>query len=337
MRRTAEHGRSTDGAPGSGRAGTEQPAKPPGSGKLGVLFGGKGLPYLLILPAVVFELFVHVIPMIAGVTVSFFELTQFYVRNWASAPFAGLNNFRSGLDIGGPIGGALLQSFAVTALYTVVVIGLSWLLGISAALLLNGELRGRSLFRTLFLIPYALPVYVSVLAWQFMLQQQTGSVNALLVDNLGVLSERPFWLIGENAFWGLVLTSVWRLWPFAFLMLLAGLQTIPRELHEAAATDGASKWRQFRTITLPLLKPVNLVLLLVLFLWTFNEFNTPFVLFGPAPPEWANLISLHIYVNSFVNWNFGLGAAMSVVLLLLLLVVSVVYIRLFRVGSEGDA
>lgn len=323
-------------------AGREQQSqRPPGKGdgrqKLGRLFSKKGLPYLLILPAVVFELFIHIIPMLAGVAVSFFGITQFYIRNWANAPFVGLANFRAAIDFGGPVGGALLQSVTVTALYTVLVIGVSWFLGISAALLLNGEIRARSMFRTLFLIPYALPVYVAVLAWQFMLQQQSGSVNTLLVDNLGLLAERPFWLIGENAFWSLAMTSIWRLWPFAFLMLLAGLQTIPRELYEAAAIDGASKWKQFRTITLPLLKPVNAVLLLVLFLWTFNEFNTPFVLFGQAPPEWANLISLHIYQNSFVNWNFGLGAAMSVLLLLLLLVISVVYIRVFRVGGEDDA
>jgi multiple sugar transport system permease protein len=133
------------------------------------------------------------------------------------------------------------------------------------------------------------------------------------------------------------MTSLWRSWPFAFLMLLAGLQSIPAQLYEAASIDGASRWRRFRTITLPLLRPVNLVLLLVLFLWTFNEFNTPYVLFGQAPPAAADLLSLHIYVNSFVDWNFGLGAAMSVLLLLFLLVVSVIYIRVLRVGGRGNA
>jgi multiple sugar transport system permease protein len=170
-----------------------------------------------------------------------------------------------------------------------------------------------------------------------MLQQNTGAMNTLLVDNLHLLDERPFWLIGNNAFWSLVLTSLWRSWPFAFLMLLAGLQTIPTELYEAASIDGASRWRRFRTITLPLLRPINLVLLLVLFLWTFNEFNAPYVLFGQAPPTAADLLSLHIYVNSFVDWNFGLGASMSVLLLLFLLVVSVIYIRVLRVGGRENA
>jgi multiple sugar transport system permease protein len=282
-------------------------------------------PYLLVLPALLFELLVHIFPMLVGVGVSFLELTQFYVRNWSAAPFVGFRNYLDGLDPSGPIGGALVQSFLITFAYTVLVVGGSWVLGISAAMLVNSEFRARRWFRALFLIPYALPVYVAVIAWSFMLQQNNGAMNTLLVDNLHLLEERPFWLIGSNAFWSVVMTSLWRSWPFAFLMLLAGLQSIP------------AQWRRFRTITLPLLRPVNLVLLLVLFLWTFNEFNTPYVLFGQAPPAAADLLSLHIYVNSFVDWNFGLGAAMSVLLLLFLLVVSVIYIRVLRVGGRGNA
>ena len=113
--------------------------------------------------------------------------------------------------------------------------------------------------------------------------------------------------------------SVWKGWPFAFLIVMAGLQNIPRELYEAAAIDGAGIWQQIRKITLPSLRPVNQVLVLVLFLWTFNDFNTPYVLFGKAAPEAADLISIHIYQSSFVTWNFGSGSAMSVLLLLFLL------------------
>jgi multiple sugar transport system permease protein len=297
----------------------------------------QALPYLLVIPAILFELFIHIVPMLFGVMVSFFGLTQFYVRNWSAAPFVGLKNFAAGLNPAGPIGSALFQSFLVTALFTVLVVGGSWVLGMCAALIVNGELRGRRWFRTLFLVPYATPAFVTVIAWQFILQKDTGALNKLLVDDLGLLRENPFWLIGDNAFWSVVMISLWGSWPFAFLMLLAGLQSISSELYEAAAIDGASKLRQFWSITLPMLRPVNLVLLLVLFLWRFNEFNTPYILFGQAPPASADLLSLHIYVSSFVNWNFGLGAAMSVLLLLFLLVVSVIYIRALRVGGEENA
>jgi multiple sugar transport system permease protein len=99
-------------------------------------------------------------------------------------------------------------------------------------------------------------------------------------------------------------------------------------VYDAASVDGAGTWQQVRHITLGSLRPVNVVLLLMLFLWTFNDFNTPFVLFGATPPKSADLISIHIFGNSFVNWNFGLGSAMSVLLLLFLLVVTGAYLLL---------
>ena len=302
--------------------------------RLANLFETRKLPYLLIIPALLFELLIHVVPMLAGVVVSFLEMNQFTLRNWAQAPFVGLRNYQAGLDFSGPIGSGLLNSFLITVAFTVLVVGFSWALGLMAALVVNTEFRARGWFRTLFFIPYALPFYIAILAWKFMLQQENGSVNALLVDNLGLLDDKPFWLIGDLAFWSMVMTSVWHHWPFAFLIMLAALQGIPGELYDAAAVDGASIWRQFLSITLPQLRSVTLVLVLALFLWTFNDFNVPFVLFGQSPPPAGNLISLHIYINSFVNWNIGLGAAMSVGLLLILLVYTVIYARITRAGEE---
>lgn len=305
-------------------------------GRLGGLSGGRRLPYLLILPALGFELLVHILPLLTGVGISFLQLNQYFVRNWTAAPFVGLKNYSVGLDLNGPIGSSLVHSFAITVAYCVLVVACAWGLGMAGALLVHSEFRGRTWFRTLFLIPYALPVYVAVIAWSFMLDRDNGALNTLLTG-VGAVHSRPFWLIGSNAFWSVVMTTVWRLWPFAFLMTLAALQTIPRELYEAAQVDGAGRIRQWRSITLPLLRPVTGVVVLILFLWTFNDFNTPYVLFGQAPPDAADLLSLHIYVNSFVNLNFGLGSAMSVLLLIFLMVVSVLYVRLFRIGAQSDA
>ena len=302
--------------------------------RLASLFETRKLPYLLIIPALLFELLIHVVPMLAGVVVSFLEMNQFTLRNWAQAPFVGVQNYQVGLNFSGPIGSGLLNSFLITVAFTVLVVGFSWALGLMAALVVNTEFRARGWFRTLFFIPYALPFYIAILAWKFMLQQENGSVNALLVDNLGLLDDKPFWLIGDLAFWSMVMTSVWHHWPFGFLIMLAALQGIPEELYDAAAVDGASTFRQFLSITLPQLRSVTLVLVLALFLWTFNDFNVPFVLFGQSPPPAGNLISLHIYINSFVNWNIGLGAAMSVGLLLILLVYTVIYARITRAGEE---
>ncbi|CAA9244778.1 MAG: ABC transporter, permease protein 1 (cluster 1, maltose/g3p/polyamine/iron) [uncultured Corynebacteriales bacterium] len=293
-------------------------------------------PYLLLIPALVLELAVHVLPILAGIWMSTRGLTQFFVRNWSEAPFVGLGNYRIVLDLDGPAGRDLLHSLVVTTFYTVLSVGLAWLLGMTAAVLLQKDFRGRGLLRTLFLTPYALPAYAAIITWTFLLQRDTGLLNHVLVDQLGVTQDRPFWLIGGNSFWSLVVVSVWRTWPFALLCLTAGLQTVPGELYEAASIDGAGFWRQLRSITLPMLRPVNQVLILVLFLWTFNDFNTPYVLFGRSAPYEADLISVHIYQASFTTWNFGLGSAMSVLLLAFLLVVTGTYLVLTRRWRSDD-
>jgi multiple sugar transport system permease protein len=294
-------------------------------------------PYILIAPAVLLELLIHIVPMLLGIWIAFLGLTQLNIRNWLKAPFVGLENFVAGLDPHGPIGNEVVASFGRTVAFTVIVLGIVWSLGILGAVFLNTSFRGRGLLRTFFLIPYALPSYVGTIAWAFMFSQRDGAINKILVDDLGLFQERPFWLLGENAFWVTVIVTAWQMWPFAFLMLLASLQNIPGDVYEAAAIDGASLWKQFTTITLPMIRPTNAVLLLVMGLWIFNQFNVPFVLFGAAPPESAKLISPLIYQHSFSNWNFGLGGAMSVLLLVILFIASVLYIRMvLPKGKEID-
>ncbi|MEW1808624.1 sugar ABC transporter permease [Pseudarthrobacter sp. NPDC080039] len=287
---------------------------------------GWWLPYVLLAPAVIFELLIHVIPMATGIWMSFIKLTKAFIANWGNAPAAGIANYNVALDFNGAVGAALLQSFLVTCAFTVLVVALSWILGMAAAVALQKNFRGRGFIRTLFLVPYALPMYAGIIAWKFMLQKDTGAINHFFYDNLHLSGEKPFWLIGDNAFLSVVIVAIWRLWPFAFLMLMAGLQSIPSDVYEASAVDGAKPFRQWRSITLPMLRPVNMVLILVMFLWTFNDFNTPFVLFGNAQPPAGDLISFHIYNASFLTWNFGSGAAMSVLLLLFLLLISGIYL-----------
>ncbi len=282
-------------------------------------------PYLLLVPALVAELAIHVVPMLVGAWMSLLHLTQFFIRNWTAAPFAGLTNYRVATDFNGPAGKELLHSFLVTVAVTALVVGFAWGLGMAAAALTERPFRGRGFLRTLFLVPYALPVFTAVITWRFMFQRDTGLVNAVLSDQLGLVHGHPFWLLGNNSFVALVVIGIWRMWPFAFLTLTAGLQSIPADLHEAAAIDGAGRLRRLWSVTMPLLRPVNSVLLIVLFLWTFNDFNTAYILFD-QPPAAADVISIHIYNASFVTWNFGLGSAMSVLLLVFLLVVTLGYL-----------
>jgi multiple sugar transport system permease protein len=295
-----------------------------------------GLPYLLLLPALLLELLVHLVPMGVGIVMSFKELTQFYIRDWGTAPWSGLDNYKVSVDFDAPVGEALLHSFLVTVAFTLLSVALCWLIGTAAAVFMQDTFRGRGLLRALFLVPYALPVYAAVITWVFMFQHDNGLVNHVLHDQLHLTDKPSFWLIGDNSFYALLIVSVWKGWPFAFLIVMAGLQNIPQELYEAAALDGAGVWQQIRRITLPSLGAVNQVLILVLFLWTFNDFNTPYVLFGRTAPEAADLVSVHIYQASFVTWNFGTGSAMSVLLLLFLLLVTGVYLAVTSRGRRAS-
>ncbi len=302
------------------------PAPPKKRGRLEQRPGlHRWLPYALLAPAVLLELFIHIIPMLVGIWMSFVKLTKFFIANWSSAPGAGFGNYKVALDFDNAVGAGLLKSFGVTVVFSLVTVAFSWVLGMAAAVALQPEFRGRGIVRTLFLVPYALPAYAGILTWNFMLQRDTGAVNHVL-NQLHLTDGKPFWLIGSNALISLITVAGWKLWTFAFLTLMAGMQSIPRDLYEAASVDGAGNIRQWRNITLPSLRPVNLVLVLVLFLWTFSDFNTPYVLFGTAQPPAGDLITFHIYNASFLTWNFGTGAAMSVLLLIFLMIVTGAYL-----------
>lgn len=298
---------------------------------------GWWFPYAVVAPAVILELGIHIVPMLTGIWISFLQLTRIYIRRWSTAPFVGLENYAIALNFDSAVGQQLLHSFLITCAFTLLVVGLSWGFGMAAAVALQRPFRSRALWRTLFLVPYALPLYAGIITWNFMLQRDTGAVNHVLVDQLSLAADRPFWLIGNNAFVSLVVVAIWKMWPFAFLMLMAGLQSVPGDVYEASALDGASPWRQWRQITLPMLGSVNVVLLLVMFLWVFNDFNTPYVLFGTAQPPAGDLISFRIYNSSFLTWDFGVGGAMSVLLLLFLLLVTAVYLVATRRTRSNNA
>lgn len=287
------------------------------------------VPHFLLLPAVIAVGLVMVAPMIIGTLMSFLKLTQFTIGDWTAAPWAGLANFRISLNFSEPIARGMASSFGVTALYTIVCVALSWLFGMLGAVFLTDMFKGRAVLRSLFLLPYAIPAYVGVIVWTLMFQQ-SGAVNTLLGRDLHLIGASTFWLTGTKAFWAMVVTNVWRSWPFAFLMLLAGLQSIPNEEYEAARVDGASRWQEFRQITLPSVHEVSVLLILITGFWTFNDFTTPFIMFSTAPPAWANLISMHIYVDSIADLNFGLGAAMAVIMIILLVLATFVYMRITR-------
>ncbi|KGQ23002.1 carbohydrate ABC transporter permease [Thermus filiformis] len=221
-------------------------------------------------------------------------------------------------------------AFWNTLRFTVVSVSLETFLGLAIALVINSRFRGRGLVRTAILIPWAIPTVVSAQMWKWMLNDVYGVVNVLGVK-LGLLSQKVAFLAKpELILPSIIAVDVWKTTPFMALLLLAGLQLIPEELYEAASIDGASRWQQFWTITLPLLTPALVVALIFRTLDALRVFDVIFVMAGVNPAT----KSLAIY-NRQVLIDFqdlGYGSAVSVAILVIIFVFVLLYMR--SVGRE---
>jgi multiple sugar transport system permease protein len=198
------------------------------------------------------------------------------------------------------------------------------------ALLLNREFRGRRVLRTLMLAPWVVPSFVVAVLWQFMWQSESGIVNKLLVDYTHILGEKPVWLLGPHSLWAIIIPSVWRGLPFVALVFLARLQAIPRDLHEAAAIDGANGWQRFRYITLPLLRPLIAIQVLFGFIYCTYQFALPYVMLGTNPGPYADLMMTLVVRQSFGNTLFGYGAAISTLLMIVMFLCVCIWYAAFK-------
>ena len=294
-----------------------------------------GLPYLLLAPAVIFMLIVHIIPMLTGLWLSLLRLNIQTFDQFVGAPFAGLRNYAYLLTDGqSPMRGQFLGALRNTILYTVAVNGIGLMLALAAALLITREFRGRGAARMLLLLPWVMPSYVVGILWYMMLQPDNGVINHILSDILH-LPVRPNWLVGAE--WitlvAIVLPTVWRFFPGNMLLLAAGLGGISQDLYEAAEVDGATAWQRLRYITLPSLKPVLAVIILFGIIGTLYNFNIVVVMFGSGAGyagAWGDVLITMIYRNTFGQLNFGLGAAASFLLLLLCVSMVVLWYRVFH-------
>ena len=295
------------------------------------------LAYGLIAPAVAFMVLVHVMPMAGGVWLSFKNLNTFTFHQLFDAPWTGFDNYRSILDRSNPLNDGFVGAVWNTARYTFWTVAGCLLGGLAIALLLNRDMRGQKWARALMLTPWIVPSFVVATVWQFMWQSDVGIVNKVLVDYVGILGDRPVWLAGDNALWAMIIPSVWRGLPLNMLIFVAALQAIPRELYEAAAIDGASAWRRFRHITLPLLRPLIGIQLLFGVIYAAYQYTIPVVMFGSNPGPDADLMMTLIVRQSFSNSLFGIGAAASVLLMGVMLIWVLVWFRAFRRDLEAAA
>jgi multiple sugar transport system permease protein len=278
------------------------------------------LAYRLILPALLFMLVVHVLPMLGGFVISFKNLNTFTFARLFNAPWNGLHNYRAILfDSANPLHDGFVDALRNTVIYTSTVVAGTLIGGFAIAMLLNRPMRGVKVARTLMLTPWIVPSFVVASLWQFMWQSDNGIVNKILVDYTHILGHRPVWLIGDNAIWAIVIPSIWRGLPFAMLIFLAGLQAVPHELHEAAALDGAGAWQRFTRITLPLMRPLIAIQLLFNVIYATYQYAIPVVMMGTNPGPKADLLMTLIVRQSFSNNLFGFGSAASTLLMLAML------------------
>ncbi len=219
-----------------------------------------------------------------------------------------------------------------TVVFTVVSVFIEFILGLAIALLINKAFFGRGLIRASVLVPWAIPTAISAMMWRYLYDGQSGII-AKFFEKIGIVHDMGTLLTTTNgAMASVILSDVWKTTPYMALLLLAGLQVIPQSLYEAAAIDGANKWKQFIRITLPLLKLSILVSLLFRTLDAFRVFDLIYVLTGGGPANSTETISIYAYKVMFSETDFGGGSALSVIVFICVAIISVIFVKLL--GSD---
>ncbi|MBL1088809.1 sugar ABC transporter permease [Streptomyces sp. 9-7] len=275
-------------------------------------------------------------PLVRGVFLSLTDANEANVeRNIgvnhipATYKFTGLDNYRAVLS-----DGVFWDRLGWTVLWTVACVGLTFLIGLALATMLNRKLRGRTFYRLALILPWAIPAFISVFTWRMLYNEKSGILNKLLagggIDAVPWLND-PTW-----AKLSVIAVNVWLGVPFMLVALLGGLTSIPAELYEAAEMDGAGAWQRFRNITVPGLRAVSSTVILLSTIWTFNMFPVIFLLTRGGPGDATEILVTYAYRLSFVDSprNFSESAAWGVLILLLLSVVAVVYRRALRKQGE---
>jgi len=269
----------------------------------------------LILPAAIVMGAVVIYPIL---TTMWLSLTDAPLISLSPPSFAGLSNYADWLS-----NPELWRSLWITLVYTFGVTVGSYSIGLVTALLLNLEFPGRAILRGLVLLPWAIPEVAAVMTWNWMLDYQFGVVNSLLGSQIGWVTDSAM------APWTVTMVTIWKQFPLATVVLLAGLQAIPRELYEAANVDGASKLQQFMYVTLPGLRPVNSVLVMMLILYTFKRISIIYLLTGGGPARATEILPVTTYLEAFKYFRLGSASAVGILALLFTLAITLVYSRLF--------
>ncbi len=292
-----------------------------------VFHSRNALAYALVSPAAVGLAVFVLYPFLFNIAIAFSNWRLANLRNPSFGLEYGIQNFTRVFSdplLNTPAS-TFLNVFLRTAAWTGINVFFHVLGGLGLALLLNRPLKLRGLYRTLLIVPWAIPQVIAALAWKGEFHQQYGFVNIVL-SQLGI--QGPSWLQdGTWAFVAVMITNIWLGIPFMMIVILGGLQSIAGEYFEASDIDGATRWQQFRSITLPMLRPVLGPAVVLGTIWTFNNFNIIFLVTEGGPAERTDILVTALYNAAFGFSKYGFAAMFSLVIFAILFVVSYVWIR----------
>ncbi|MDQ6675413.1 MAG: sugar ABC transporter permease [Chloroflexota bacterium] len=281
--------------------------------------------YLLLSPGLIALAVLVGVPVVQGIALSF---TDRYLLEPKTGAFVGLQNYATFIQ-----SPSFFHYITNTFIWSIGSLTGILSLGMALALLLNRNLRFRSVYRALALIPWVMPMVAAGLVWRWIFDGAYGILNYSLLQ-LGIVHQYVTFLADLTFTWPSVLiVSWWKGYPFVYAVLLAGLQGISKEMYEAAAIDGATGWKAFLNVTLPQLRPVLFVLVLLESIWTTNDFTSIWVLTqGGPPPDYTMTLTQLVYVNTQVFDRTAYGAAIAVFLMIWMMLLTVLYVR--RVNSD---
>lgn len=280
------------------------------------------LAFWLLLPAAIAVFGVIVYPILRTLLISFFEVNSALATD---TPFVGLQNYVHTLTSPG-----FWAAMGRTLYFTLVSTALELVFGLIVAGLLNAKLRARWLFRAIVIIPWAIPTIVNAAMWKGIFNAQYGSLNAALTQ-LGLIHEYQAWLGDPTLALNMViLADVWKTTPLVAFFLLAGLTSIPDELYEAAKLDRAGWSRIFRSIVLPMLVPSISIVLVLRTVEAFKVFDIVYAMTRGGPVNGTQTVAYYAYTTAFSDQNFGVGAALSYIIVLVILVLTFIYLRMLR-------
>jgi ABC-type sugar transport system permease subunit len=280
------------------------------------------LAFWLLLPAFLVVFGVIVYPMFRTLLISLFEVKSAVATD---TPFVGLANYAQALTSEG-----FWDAMGRTLYFTLASTALELVFGLAIASLLNARIRGRWLLRALVVLPWALPTIVNAALWKGIYNAQYGALNGLL-SHLGIIDQYQAWLSDPfTALNFVIIADAWKTTPLVAFFLLAGLTTIPQELYEAARMDRAGWFRTFRSVTIPLLAPAIALVLVLRTVEAVKVFDIVYAMTRGGPANGTQTISYYTYVTAFSEQNYGLGSAISYLIVIVILALSALYLRLLR-------